>query len=384
MSDLRAAIIVALVVCASACQFDHDTVGAGYYGSTQAGATATPTAGQTVQGAGGMNSSAAGSSSPSSSAGTGAGAAAGSGTGSGGMAAGSSAMSTAGSMAMTTAGAAAASGAPSGAAGAGTGATSAAGEGAAGMMTEPVSACDLSGKWLSTVHYVTDALGQLQYAHVYIYYEIEQKGDAFTITKSLHCGDDAIGGGALAATVDFKSTWASCMTRVSYTGRKGTSVEAAGGCKVDLEKWYTVRGATLPYYLDPTRALPGAENMASGSTPGWEDWDGDGNPGISGSITGAVTGKIFVAPRQWSQLSGTVADVKSVFKLPLQWDQEQNVMSYDGSPLLATGAVRAADASLHFVQFARLSAEQAAGDDAAICRSVTTLAPTLTPEAAGM
>ena len=83
-------------------------------------------------------------------------------------------------------------------------------------------------------------------------------------------------------------------------------------------------------------------------------------------------------------MRGSVTDVASAFKLPLLWDQEANVMAYDGSPLLAGSAARAADAALHFVQFARISAEQSAGDDKAICASVTKLAKTLTPEAAGL
>ena len=44
------------------------------------------------------------------------------------------------------------------------------------------TACDLSGRWLSTVHKVTDALGQLQYVHTYDYYEIEQQGDRLVFT----------------------------------------------------------------------------------------------------------------------------------------------------------------------------------------------------------
>jgi hypothetical protein len=83
-------------------------------------------------------------------------------------------------------------------------------------------------------------------------------------------------------------------------------------------------------------------------------------------------------------MSGTVPNVASVFKLPLNWDQEPNVMAYDGSPFLSSTAVRAADASLHFVQFARLQPSQAMGDDAALCKGLVALAPMLTPEAAGM
>ncbi|HET8934596.1 MAG TPA: hypothetical protein VFN67_14205 [Polyangiales bacterium] len=273
--------------------------------------------------------------------------------------------------------------------------------GAAGMMgTQPSAAgtqapadaglpaqndpCSLNGRWLATMHYVTDALGQKQYCHSYLYYEIEQTAQVFTIKKGLLCGDDAVGDGDFAATVDFKPSWSAVASRVQYAGRKGTSAAGSGGCEVDFEKWYTVRGATIPYYLDPANPLPSAEQPAMGTAPGWEDWDMDGNPGLTGTISGVVTGKIFTAPRQWTSMHGSVPDVSSSFRLALMWDQDANVMSYDGSPLLASSAARAAEATLHFVQFARLSEEQAAGDDQAICANVTMLAKTLTPEAAGL
>ena len=119
-------------------------------------------------------------------------------------------------------------------------------------------------------------------------------------------------------------------------------------------------------------------------SPGWEDWDGDGQPGITGFISGTVTGKIFVAPRLWTELSGSVAETGERFELSLAWDQEYNMLSYDGSPLLASEAVRAADPKLHFAELARLSPTQATGDDLSICRAIVELAPTLTPRASAI
>jgi hypothetical protein len=342
---------------ASACGFERDSVQAGYYGAMQAGSVA-PAAGSQQNpiasagvswgnpnpAMGGMGGS------PVVTAGAGAGAPA------------------AGSNAAPSAGAGGTSGGP-----------------VAGALAVPASPCDLSGRWLSTVHYVTDALDQLQTAHTFIYYEIEQQGDAFEIEKGLNCGDEAVGAGVFAATVDFRSTWASVTSKASYAGRTGKSVATSGGCMVELHKWYTVRGATLPYYIDPSKPVPSAEQKATATAPGWEDWDGDGNPGITGIVESSiVSGKIFVAPRQWTSMSGLVPAVRTLFKLPLDWSQEANVMAYDDNPLLASEAVRAADPALHFVQFARLTAEQATGDDSAICSSIATLAKTLTPEAAGM
>jgi hypothetical protein len=246
------------------------------------------------------------------------------------------------------------------------------------------TSCDLSGRWLITMHLVTDALGELQYAHYFHYFEIEQRGDSFTVKKGMLCGWDSVGVGDFASTADFHGAWPATISKVSFAGWTGSSVQTDGGCKVDLAKRYTVLGATISYYADPSTTLPTADQMATGTTPGWEDWDGDGNPGITGNISGIVTGKIFVAPRMWSSISDTAADVSSSFKVFVQWNTEPNVMAYDGTPLLGSDSARASDATLHFAQFARLAPDQATGDDATLCKSVVELAPMLTPEAAGM
>jgi hypothetical protein len=354
-SGTKLLLVTIWLAVTSACGFERDRVQAGYYGATQGGSGGSVLGGQQIPvaqgGAGGSNPN------PS-------------------MGAAGIQAATAGTGTSASAGA----GSPSAGAGGAAGADS-----FAGGPAMPASECDLSGRWLSTVHYVTDALDQLQTCHTFIYYEIEQRGDSFEIKKGLQCGDDAVGFGVFAATANFKAAWASVASKVSFAGRMGRSVATSGGCMVELQKWYTVRGATLPHYLDPSKPMPTAEQKATDTMPGWEDWDGDGNPGITGIVESTiVSGKIFTAPRQWTAMSGTVPTVSSLFKLPLEWNQEANVMAYDDNPLLASEAVRAADPALHFVQFARLAADQATGDDAAICAGIVALAPTLTPEAAGM
>jgi hypothetical protein len=246
----------------------------------------------------------------------------------------------------------------------------------------PASACDLTGRWLLTLHKTTDSLGNLQTAHTFLYYEIEQQADALTVGKSLFCGSDVIGGGAFAVVGDFSGAQPGQMRHVSHSGRKGSSAEVGSGCQIDFAKQYQVVGATVPYYLDPATVLPNADQKAVDGMPGWEDWDEDGNPGITGVLSGTVSGKIFTASREWTSWSGSAPDVAKSIRLPLEWDAEPNVMAYDGSPLLGSSAVRSADPNLHFVQLARLQDDQAIGEDAAICAGVRMLAPTLTPEAA--
>jgi hypothetical protein len=350
ISVLPTAVVVAM---GSACDYTHDAVTPGYYGVTQAGSggaaqsttsrpasdntmTATPPIGAAGS-AGSTNASASTSNTSPTSTST---------------------------MAIATAGSGSAGSQPTNSNGA--------------------ASCDLSGSWLFTMHKTTDGLGNLQYIHTYLYYEIQQQADSFTVKKSLFCGMDVIGGGDFAVTVTYDAAIAGIMKNVSHNGRTGSSVATSGGCKVDFAKQYTVVGATLPYYLDPSTTLPTADDMAGGGKPGWEDWDSDGNPGVTGVCAGTVTGKIYTAAREWSTMTGVVPNVASVFELPLDWDEEPNVMAFDGSPFLGSSAVRAADASLHFVQFARLQPNQVSGDDAALCKSLVALGPTLTPIAAGM
>lgn len=368
MQPSSAIFILSALLVVSGCQFDHDAVEPGYYGVAQAGAGVKPTSSASpATSSGSAQANGSGSSPPVQGQ-----------PGAGGRGSAPMAAQTAGVGTISSPTQASGAGMPSSTGQAGSQPMAAAGSGA----TAPAGRCDMTGRWVSTTHLATDALGQLQFAHAFIYYEISQQGDNFTVTKGLLCGDDAVGVGAFAVTVDFKSAWPAERMKVSYTGRTGTSTSAASGCMVSFAKWYTVRGATNPYYLDPSTTLPTADDKATDTAPGWEDWDNDGNPGITGVLSGIVTGKIFVAPRQWTQPAGMVTDLTTPFTLPTMWDQQQNVMAYDGSDLLGSEAARAADMTLHFTEFARLSDSQATGDDTAICNSVVDLVPTLTPKGA--
>jgi hypothetical protein len=151
---------------------------------------------------------------------------------------------------------------------------------------------------------------------------------------------------------------------------------------VAFAKQYQVTGATSTYYADPSVALPAASAQASAGHPGWEDWDNDGNPGITMNVTGLVTGQLYIATRAYTQWSGVIAPSASTFTLDDDWDTEQDVLGYSGPQLLteATAGVRDSTAS-QITVFARLGAAQATGDDTAICAAVRSLAASLTPGA---
>jgi hypothetical protein len=258
-------------------------------------------------------------------------------------------------------------------------------EGAAGdaHASQPSGPCDLTGRWLVVVRTVTDALGTSQAAHEWYYYELAQSGTQATVSKGLVCGENVRALSAASGNADFPKVWPAMMTKLTHTGRKGNSSPTSGGCQVSFEKIYEAMAATVPYYLDPSNALPPSSQQASGSTPGWEDWDQDGQPGYTMNITGIAQGQIYMVARSNYAMGGTIAASASSFDLPVQWNSEQDVLGVNGPPILSmtTSAVKDSNASQHFATFARLADGQATGDDASVCAAIRSLAPTLAPSA---
>jgi hypothetical protein len=246
----------------------------------------------------------------------------------------------------------------------------------------PASAdCDLGGRWLVAQRVLADALGQTQASRNWFYYELHQDGEAVTVTKGLHCGYEVKHVSALGADVDTQGIWPAILAHDNDAGRQGTVHTTGTGCQVDFEKRYTVRGATLPYYADPSRPMPTVAQQAGCGMPGWEDWDGDGKPGVTLTVQAPSAGHLYCAQRDWTQFSGAIAKSAAAFKLGVTWDSGQDVLGYDGSSIITQSSVPDADASQHFVVFARLQPDQATGDDAAICAAVRALVPTLAPDA---
>jgi hypothetical protein len=225
-----------------------------------------------------------------------------------------------------------------------------------------------------------EALGVRQAIRTWFFYEIAQSGEALTVSKGLHCGYDVVPLVPLGANVDLRKAFPKLMSENPHAGRKGTSKVNGAGCAVAFDRIYSVDGATAAYYRDPSHPLPTPEQQATGSTPGWEDFDADGKPGSSYSITGLVSGKIHIAGRTSSEWTGTVPNVTNVFTLANNGSTEEALLGYEGSELLASTFVKANDPTLHIAEMARLGDGQAVGDDTAVCQAVRTLAPTLTPK----
>lgn len=279
-------------------------------------------------------------------------------------------------------GSGASSGAGSGSGSGGSGASSSGSGGSAFEAGIPTSAmCDMNGRWLVAQRVLAQALGQTQASHNWFYYEIQQNGDQVLVTKGLNCGYEVKAVTPLGANVDSHLAWPALLVHNSDAGRKGTMTVSGSGCQLAIEKRYTVRGATISYYSDPSTTMPGPTQQAMGTTPGWEDWDMDGNPGISLVVSGAATGTLYCAQRDWNQWTGSVAANSTKFSIPVTWDSGQDPLGYSGSQLVTQAATPSTDATQHYVWFAKLDATQATGDDTAICAAIRSLVPTLTPAA---
>jgi hypothetical protein len=256
----------------------------------------------------------------------------------------------------------------------------------AAVVTPPSDAgggCDLSGRWLVSQRVLATAIGQEQAAHNWFYYEVSQVGGTLLVTKGLHCGFEVKAKSGLAASVDSMSSWPAFLTHNTSTRRTGEISATGATCQVSFAREYVVRGATVTAYGDLAVPLPTMAQKAEGATPGWEDWDADGNPGVSYSVTSLVSGTLYVCQRDWTEYGGAIAAGANKWMLGVKYGSEQNVLgrSAGSSPLLETPSSPSSDPTQHRVWFQRLSADQAVGDDAAICAQVRTLARTLVPEA---
>jgi hypothetical protein len=234
---------------------------------------------------------------------------------------------------------------------------------------------------LITQRTVAQGLGVRQRAAWWFYYEIGQNGSDLTVKRGLVCGNEVYPLDLLAASVQFKAAFPELVKKSSNAGRRGKAIASGSSCNVSFEKSYDIVGATTPYYKDPNIALPTLEQQASGSTPGWEDWDADGEPAVSLIVSGIANGSRYTVLRVFSEWSGTIAAGATTFKIAVpDWGQQESVLGVTSDLLTLTGEPDA-DPSGHFTQFAKLTPDQVKADDLAMCDFVRMQAATLTPEA---
>jgi hypothetical protein len=255
--------------------------------------------------------------------------------------------------------------------------------------------CDLTGRWLIAQRVLATALGQQQAAHSWFYYEIEQKDANLVVTRGLHCGFAVVKKTSLAANVDSSGSWPMLLQKNTSTGRRGTYVKDGNGCRLVLDTEYVVRGATVAAYMDPKQPLPTRTEKATGTTPGWEDWDGDDQPGISLKVSSSLaSGTLYTVQRDWTRYDGiTSVDGPGLtdparkvpnFKVSIGYGGEQVPLGRStGAPqALESTSSPSSDPAQHYAWFARLGDGEATGTPEQICAAVRTLKDQLVPQAA--
>ncbi|MFW6050219.1 MAG: hypothetical protein ACODAU_03535 [Myxococcota bacterium] len=265
--------------------------------------------------------------------------------------------------------------------------------------TPPEPECDLTGHWMAekiTVSEATLGEGILATTHNYFYYHIVQDGDAFEIVDSLHCGFfvDAL----VQVSVSTRTREAlRCIN--DSDGREGTSAPSGDECTISFDTFYAVRGLSPPdYWLDddwagastgegtPSKADPENPDCECNTvecvcddtgrydpgsdTPGWEDWDQDGNPGIT---LRPGDDEWYVHMRDWDRYMGTVPQEASgppqEFRLDVEWSNVTTVMGRVGAITSDEDPARDEDHHVNFKRMADAPDRDAMGD-AELCQMV--------------
>jgi hypothetical protein len=204
------------------------------------------------------------------------------------------------------------------------------------------------------------------------------------VARGLHCGYDVVKKTSLAANVDSSGAWPAFLRNNSSSGRRGTFVKGGAGCRLLLDTEYVVRGATIAAYADPGVPLPDRGKKADVAAPGWEDWDGDGQPGISLKVSSSLaSGTVYTCQRDWTRYDGETAPSAAKLKVAIKYGGEQVPLGRSaGSPqAIESASSPSSDPSQHYAWFHRLEAGQATGSPDEICAAVRMLRAELVPEA---
>ena len=175
----------------------------------------------------------------------------------------------------------------------------------AGTLPNGPASCDLSGIWIARMNGETSALGA-QYPNTWYYFEFAQRETELEVTRHMDCGIEVRGTATVQLTPE---TQRALLTRNVQTGRKGTVRLENGSCAFELERFWSVRGVAESRYLPMPRNRVATLATVQGENPlpsrdqaaMTEDWDGDGQPGISWQISGIVSGSRGSAQRDWTR-----------------------------------------------------------------------------------
>lgn len=242
--------------------------------------------------------------------------------------------------------------------------------------------CDLTGSWATRGVTFTTAESALapgpQKTSAWALIEIEQDGDDFTVVSDLPCGIMTTGD----ATINMRGPGGEFappmyQQKTKTDGRLGTSVDDGEQCQVTFERLYGALGTTAgdvepPGRIDGNPELSSFEPLTADDA---EDWDEDGDPGITFIVTDTVAGSgtRFAIQRSWAQLSGPVPYGPGDFLMPIEWDFDDLVIGAS-SPLFEVEAV--VRMAPHMALYRRVDADMIIGaDDEETCDTLRELMP---------
>lgn len=256
---------------------------------------------------------------------------------------------------------------------------------------QPHPDCDLSGKWMSSRRTLSIAVGiqgVQQSGHNWGYWEFEQNGTEAVTTKGLRCGFQVVDRSTTVPTEVFVSQalWDGMTLHSRNDGRRAIyGMTDDDECYLHIEQRYLVRGATVDDFIDPEVPLAEAAQPATDTTPGWEDWDEDGKPGVTFKISGVANGEIYVVQRDWHEYEGTTPPGADKFQVGVTWNTEQYTLGKEPPQLPSADSVSSPEPGENFIWFARLDdveqwdvADDA--DDLAVCARVREIKDQLLPE----
>ena len=246
---------------------------------------------------------------------------------------------------------------------AGAGGTAAAGGGGGGGGSEPEEkpktaqdpTCDMTGVWTAKQVSVTEAIGEQSFINSWSFYEIEQSGNEFVVTNHIDCGGEGVANSGGATTS--RQTLEALVKNNKQIGRKGHLSLRDGKCVLDIEHFWSVRGAEERFLPDDSPRsstvtmsdLKKSKPLPTPSMPdGAVDFEGDGEPGAATQLMGIVAGVRNSCQRDWDhwftapKYEITPSMDFSDFTLRIEFETDESVMA-PTSGLLTTATETAQD-----------------------------------------
>ena len=241
--------------------------------------------------------------------------------------------------------------------------------------------CDFTGVWAGQQLTVSEAIGVGQTSNNWYLLEIKQTGDDIEVTNSFDCGIEVQG----SATVTLsKATLEGEMPHNHQTGRKGTLKKVNGKCVLDVERFWSIRGADEMRFLPEggkRNSMMGVPDVAKANplpTPnkpdGAIDTENDGKLGIAFQASGIIEGTRNSVQRDWTHWfteSGfeitPAMDWKNDLTVRADFDNEESVMDAS-TPLLMSLSTPSGTAK-HVMKFRFL------GRDRSDARAIAMLKP---------